>query len=154
MAHDDVIEAQVVDGPARDEPPVGWRELLAVILMVVLVDVTVYRGHGYAGYAALFAGLSLAVAAGSACGANAAQPAALGECRGCGNHAGDSRGADAVVRLGFEPRVGTGPADRLRTGLVRCRSPRAGDSRFPGPHGVGRIARTGPIHTLVAAAGR
>ena len=41
---------------AQDEPPVSWRELLAVILLVVLADVTVYRGQGYAGYAALFAG--------------------------------------------------------------------------------------------------
>ncbi|MBN2218013.1 MAG: DUF4173 domain-containing protein [Pirellulales bacterium] len=36
------------------QPPVGWRELLAVIGLVVLCDLTIYRGHGWSGYAALF----------------------------------------------------------------------------------------------------
>lgn len=38
-----------------DQPPVGWREIVAVLLIVVLCDVTIYRGHGFAGYGLLFA---------------------------------------------------------------------------------------------------
>ncbi len=37
-----------------DSPPVRGRELLAVSLLVVLSDVTIYRGQGYAGYGLLF----------------------------------------------------------------------------------------------------
>jgi hypothetical protein len=55
MSLDEVVDAELVDSSARDEPPVGWRELLAVVLLVAVADVTVYRGHGYAGYAALYA---------------------------------------------------------------------------------------------------
>lgn len=41
--------------PGVPEPPaLRWRELLAVLLLVVLSDLTVYRGQGYAGCAALF----------------------------------------------------------------------------------------------------
>jgi len=41
--------------PAASEPPaLRWREVFAVLLLVVLTDLTVYRGQGYAGYAALF----------------------------------------------------------------------------------------------------
>ena len=35
------------------DPPVRWRELLAVVLLVALADLTIYRGHGFAGWAAL-----------------------------------------------------------------------------------------------------
>ena len=31
-----------------------WRELLAILVIVVLSDLTIYRGQGFAGYAALF----------------------------------------------------------------------------------------------------
>lgn len=34
--------------------PLRWRELISVLLLVVLSDLTVYRGHGFAGYAILF----------------------------------------------------------------------------------------------------
>ncbi len=38
-----------------DEPrPVRWREALAVLLVVVLCDLAIYRGAGFAGYAVLF----------------------------------------------------------------------------------------------------
>ena len=40
-------------------PPLRLRELAAVAAAVVLCDLTVYRGHGFAGYAALIAGLPL-----------------------------------------------------------------------------------------------
>lgn len=39
---------------AQDPTPVRWRELLAVLIVVVLCDLAIYRGHGFAGYAALF----------------------------------------------------------------------------------------------------
>ena len=34
--------------------PVRWREVLALLLLVAVSDLTVYRGHGFSGYAALF----------------------------------------------------------------------------------------------------
>ncbi|MEZ6054631.1 MAG: DUF4153 domain-containing protein [Planctomycetaceae bacterium] len=37
----------------RDQPPIQWRELLALLLLVVLSDLTIYRGEGFAGFAAL-----------------------------------------------------------------------------------------------------
>ena len=40
--------------PARDQPPVSWRDLLAIAAIVALADVAIDRGHGNAGYAALF----------------------------------------------------------------------------------------------------
>ena len=35
-------------------PAVSWRELLAVLLLVVVGDLTIYRGQGFAGYAVFF----------------------------------------------------------------------------------------------------
>ena len=34
-------------------PPVGWREIVAVLALVVLCDITLYRSYGPAGHAAL-----------------------------------------------------------------------------------------------------
>ena len=45
------IPAEIVSEPVR------WRELAVVGASVALVDVTLWRGGGYAGYAACFAGL-------------------------------------------------------------------------------------------------
>ncbi|NUQ64019.1 MAG: DUF4173 domain-containing protein [Pirellulales bacterium] len=48
----------VADPPselAAAKEPVRWRELLAILLAIALADLTIYRGHGFAGYAALFA---------------------------------------------------------------------------------------------------
>lgn len=39
---------------SREQPPVRPRELLAVVLLVVLADVTIYRGVGFAGHALFF----------------------------------------------------------------------------------------------------
>jgi len=39
----------------RPQPPARWAEVLAAITLVVLADLTIYRGHGFAGYSALFA---------------------------------------------------------------------------------------------------
>ncbi len=60
-------EAGVVAKPWDDapsaSPPVSWREWAAVVLLVVLADVTLYRTHGFAGFAAwFFAGLLLVTA--------------------------------------------------------------------------------------------
>jgi uncharacterized protein DUF4153 len=41
------------------------RELVAVLAAVVLCDLTVYRGHGFAGYAALIAGMPLLLLTGA-----------------------------------------------------------------------------------------
>ncbi|MEX0727907.1 MAG: DUF4153 domain-containing protein [Planctomycetaceae bacterium] len=37
------------------DAPVRWREILGIVAFVAVCDVTIYRGHGYAGYALLFA---------------------------------------------------------------------------------------------------
>jgi len=37
-----------------DQAPVRWREIMAILLLVVLADVTIYRGFGFAGYALFF----------------------------------------------------------------------------------------------------
>lgn len=37
------------------QPAVRWRELLAVVSAIALADLTIYRGHGYAGVALLLA---------------------------------------------------------------------------------------------------
>ncbi|MHB8898210.1 MAG: DUF4153 domain-containing protein [Thermoguttaceae bacterium] len=42
------------DDASDNQPPVTWRELAAVLLMVVLADLAIYRGHGFAGYALFF----------------------------------------------------------------------------------------------------
>ncbi len=36
------------------QPPVQLREIVAVLLLVALCDITIYRGYGFAGYALLF----------------------------------------------------------------------------------------------------
>ena len=39
----------------RWQAPVSWRELLSIVGLIGLADLTVYRGHGFAGGAAFFA---------------------------------------------------------------------------------------------------
>ncbi len=41
--------------PPSEQPSVTWLELVSILLMVVLADLTVYRSHGFAGYAVFFA---------------------------------------------------------------------------------------------------
>jgi len=41
------------NGP-REQPPVTPREILAILLLIVAADVTIYRGLGFAGYALFF----------------------------------------------------------------------------------------------------
>jgi hypothetical protein len=50
---------QVVD-------PASVREIVALVLIIVLSDLTVFRGEGYAGYAAMLIGVPLLVLAGAA----------------------------------------------------------------------------------------
>ena len=57
----------------EEPPPLGWRELLAIVLIVALCDLTIYRGHGFAGYAVLFFAAPFLLAMGSPrprCGAS------------------------------------------------------------------------------------
>jgi hypothetical protein len=49
----------------HEPPPTRWPELLAVVLLVVLCDLAIYRGQGFAGYALLFAVAPLLMAIGS-----------------------------------------------------------------------------------------
>lgn len=51
--------------PREDQVPVRARELLAVTVLVVLSDLTIYRGQGFAGYAALFFAAPLVIAFGA-----------------------------------------------------------------------------------------
>ncbi|MGM0487864.1 MAG: hypothetical protein ACQESR_14025 [Planctomycetota bacterium] len=53
MEREQVIDAEVVPNANPDPRPVRGRELLAVLVAVILADVTIYRGYGYTGYAAL-----------------------------------------------------------------------------------------------------
>ena len=45
--------------PPQDQPPVLWREVLAVLLVVAVADLMLYRGYGYSGYAAFFAATAI-----------------------------------------------------------------------------------------------
>ena len=54
-----------VEEAHRQVPPFGRRGVFAVLLTVVLCDVTIYRGQGFAGYALLFFGGPLLLLAGS-----------------------------------------------------------------------------------------
>lgn len=55
-----VVGAASANGPANlqpaagEDPPATWREIGAMVLLVMLCDLTIYRGHGFAGYAFLF----------------------------------------------------------------------------------------------------
>lgn len=50
---------------ASENPPVQRAELIVVAIAVALCDLTVYRGHGYLGYAVLAVGIPLLLAFGS-----------------------------------------------------------------------------------------
>ena len=64
---DETVEATVIDDVASralwerlGESPLGVREVVSIVLLVVLFDVTVFRGnhaHGLSGYAAWFAAI-------------------------------------------------------------------------------------------------
>lgn len=49
----------------KEEPPARWRELVVILAFVVLCDLTIYRGHGFAGYALLMAAAPLLLAVGA-----------------------------------------------------------------------------------------
>lgn len=59
MEQESIIDAQLVPDPVVDRRQVRWRELLAIVAMVVLADVTIYRGHGYAGWASVLMAVPL-----------------------------------------------------------------------------------------------
>lgn len=48
-----------------DQPPVRWREPLAALLLVVVCDLAIYRGRGFAGWALLFLVAPLLLAVGA-----------------------------------------------------------------------------------------
>ena len=47
-------EPRGLEPEAIERPPAAWREIGAMALLVMLCDLTIYRGHGFAGYAFLF----------------------------------------------------------------------------------------------------
>ena len=49
----------------RPVKPLRWREIISLVLLVALCDATIYRGHGFAGYAALFLAAPLLLLLGS-----------------------------------------------------------------------------------------
>src|SRR5688572_1388524 len=49
------LEPGVADRELGDQPPLRWREILAVVLLIALCDVTIYRGEGFSGFALLMA---------------------------------------------------------------------------------------------------
>ncbi len=59
MDQDEIVQAELVSSPLVDDRSVRWRELVVVLAIVALADVTIYRGHGYSGYALLFIGTPL-----------------------------------------------------------------------------------------------
>ena len=46
-------------GQLTSNPPPRWREIAAVLATIVLCDLTIYRGHGFAGCAAFVVGVPL-----------------------------------------------------------------------------------------------
>ncbi len=52
--------------PVPSRPPIVTRQILAVALLVMLCDLTIYRGHGFAGCAVLFLVAPLLLALGAA----------------------------------------------------------------------------------------
>jgi hypothetical protein len=48
-----------------ETPPAQWREILGLLVLITLCDLTIYRGKGFAGYAALFGGASMLLALGT-----------------------------------------------------------------------------------------
>ena len=48
-----------------EQPPPAWREIGAILLLVMLCDLTIYRGQGFAGYGFLFATAPLLLALGA-----------------------------------------------------------------------------------------
>lgn len=48
------VPGPVTERAMPEQAPLGPREVIAVLLLVVLCDLTIYRGQGFAGYALLF----------------------------------------------------------------------------------------------------
>jgi hypothetical protein len=55
----------IVATTVREQPPVRWREIGVVLALVVLCDLVIYRGNGFAGYSLLFAAAPFLLALGS-----------------------------------------------------------------------------------------
>ncbi|TWU07237.1 hypothetical protein CA54_56420 [Symmachiella macrocystis] len=52
--HDDPVTTPAERAPGTKQSSLRWVELIGVFLLIVLCDVTIYHGQGFAGYAALF----------------------------------------------------------------------------------------------------
>lgn len=61
-----------------EQPAVGWLELMSLLTAVALADLAIYRGHGYAGWAAVFAAAPVLLLIGSARRAGGLAPLIIG----------------------------------------------------------------------------
>jgi hypothetical protein len=59
------VSKQVLATVVPEQPPVRWRELIALVGVIALCDATIYRGQGFAGAASFFAAMPLLLALGS-----------------------------------------------------------------------------------------
>ena len=82
-----------------DQPAVRMRELVALVLMVVLSDVTLFRSAGFAGYAAFVVGAPLLLACGVARRETRKTTLAIGVADR--SHAGHSGNPAGLVRVGL-----------------------------------------------------
>lgn len=61
-----------------EQPAVRWLELVSLVTTVALADLALYRGHGYAGWAAVFAAAPVLLLVGSARRAGGIAPLVVG----------------------------------------------------------------------------
>lgn len=61
-----------------EQPAVGWLELISLLTTVALADLALYRGHGYAGWAAIFAAAPVLLLVGSTRRAGGLAPLVIG----------------------------------------------------------------------------
>ncbi len=65
MEPTEILTAELVPEATRDDRPVRWREWCVILALVVLADVTIYRGWGYTGWASFLAALPLLLLCGA-----------------------------------------------------------------------------------------
>lgn len=61
-----------------EQPAVGWHELISLLTTVALADLAIYRGHGYAGWAAILAAVPVLLLVGSTRRAGGLTPLMIG----------------------------------------------------------------------------
>ena len=128
---------------AENQPPVRWREIAAVLLLVVLCDATIYRGHGFAGYALLFAAAPVLFAIGSAA------PDVGAKLLAHRRDVGAAGGEVALVRFGRAGGGGFCPAPGLRRGAFRALPLRVRSRRVFLANDCGRVRWADPSRAVL-----